>query len=329
VFKHIALAPPDVRQFNPAVSADFWAVLKRMLAKKPEDRYATPAELLQALQQIPAAILDDTGAGVALPPRPRRRKTDYVHTLPSAPAAPTAEPAPTPEPQPKPRSRPTPPAIDQPTPPPAQRPAGSPPASPPRTLVTLEQARAAAAMHERAVEVLAEGGGDDYARELIGNCLKLDPFNLAYHKTLREMIRQGSGGVLGRLVSSLNVLALKSKVRTARSNAEWPKVLEQGEDVLARQPADVETHLWMAEAAGKLDLPDLALWLLEQGYEQVPDSADLMRALARLYEKGKDWKPAMALWEKLRKRDPGDSEARRKLDELAVEDHIARTNVRR
>jgi tetratricopeptide (TPR) repeat protein len=196
-------------------------------------------------------------------------------------------------------------------------------------LVTLEQARTAAAMHERAVQVLAEGGGDDYARELIANCLKLDPFNLAYHKTLREMIRKGSAGVLGRLVSSLNVMALKSKVRTARSSGEWPKVLEQGEDVLARQPADVETHLAMAEAAGNLDLPDLALWLLEQGHEQAPDSAEVMRALARLYEKGKDWKPAMALWEKVRKRDPEDLEARRKIDELAVEDHIARANVRR
>jgi serine/threonine protein kinase len=330
VFKHIALAPPDVRQFNTAVSADFWAVLKRMLAKKPEDRYATPAELLQALQQIPAAIVDNTGNPVTTAPTTRRRKTDYVHTLPSVPVLPLPEPAPAPEPPPppKPRSRPTPPAIDQPTPPPTQRPV-APPAGQARNLVTLEQARAAAAMHERAVQVIAEGGGDDYARELIGNCLKLDPFNLAYHKTLRDMIRKDSGGVIGRLVSSLNVLALKSKVRAARSNGEWPKVLEQGEDVLVRSPADVETHLWLAEAAEKLDLPDLSLWFLEQGHEQAPDSAELMRALARRYERGKDWLPAIALWEKLRKRDPEDDEARRKIDELTIEDHIARTNARR
>jgi serine/threonine-protein kinase len=328
VFKHIALAPPDVRQFNQAVSADFWAVLKRMLAKKPDDRYATPAGLLQALQQIPAAIVDNAGAPVAVGPSSRRRKTDFVHTLPSAPVAPPPEPAPAPEPPPKPRARPTPPAIDKPTPPPPQRPAGL-PASSARNLVTLEQARAAAAMHERAVEVLAEGGGDDYARELIGNCLKLDPFNLAYHKTVRDMNRKGSGGVIGRLVSSLNVLALKSRVRAARSAGDWAKVLEQGEDVLARNPADVETHLALAEAAEKLDLPDLSLWFLEQGHEQAPDSAELMRALARRYEKGKDWQPAIALWEKLRKRDPEDDEARRKIDELTIEDHIARTNARR
>jgi tetratricopeptide (TPR) repeat protein len=135
--------------------------------------------------------------------------------------------------------------------------------------------------------------------------------------------------VLGRLVSSLNPQGLKSKVRQARLNGEWPKVLEQGEEVLARQPADVETHLAMAEAAEQLDLPGLALWFLEQAHEQAPDSEDLMRALARVYEKGKDWKRAIAQWEKLRQRDPGDPEARRKIDGLAVEDHIARTTARR
>jgi tetratricopeptide (TPR) repeat protein len=196
-------------------------------------------------------------------------------------------------------------------------------------LITLEQARTAAALHERAVQVLDEGGGDDYARELIGNCLKLDPFNLAYHKTLREMNLKASVGVLGRLVSSLNPLGLKSKVRLARSNGEWPKILELGEDVLARHPADVETHLAMAEAAEQLDLPGLALWFLEQAQEQAPDSADLMRALARFYEKGKDWKRAIAQWEKLRQRDPDDPEARRKIDGLTVEDHIARSTARR
>jgi uncharacterized protein HemY len=89
----------------------------------------------------------------------------------------------------------------------------------------------------------------------------------------------------------------------------------------------VEAHLALAEAADKLDLPDLALWFLEQGHEQAPDSAELMRALARCYEKGKDWQPAISLWEKLRKRDPEDDEARRKIDELTIEDHIARANV--
>src|SRR5262249_26449486 len=54
VYKHMTEAPPDVRKFNPAVSAEFWAVLQKMLAKSPDHRYATPRELLDALRALPA-----------------------------------------------------------------------------------------------------------------------------------------------------------------------------------------------------------------------------------------------------------------------------------
>src|SRR5262249_37166699 len=50
IYKHLAVDPPDVRQFNPAVSDGLWAVLRRMLAKNPDLRYQTPAELLDALK---------------------------------------------------------------------------------------------------------------------------------------------------------------------------------------------------------------------------------------------------------------------------------------
>jgi serine/threonine-protein kinase len=49
---HLEAEPPDVRARNPAVSAELWAILQRMLAKQPEDRFQTPAELLQALEDL-------------------------------------------------------------------------------------------------------------------------------------------------------------------------------------------------------------------------------------------------------------------------------------
>ena len=50
LLKHIEAEPPDVRAANPKVPAGLRRVLRRMLAKKPEDRYETPAELLEALK---------------------------------------------------------------------------------------------------------------------------------------------------------------------------------------------------------------------------------------------------------------------------------------
>ncbi len=65
LYKHIEAEPPDVRQVNPAVSDDVLAVLRRMLAKKPADRYQTPAELLDELERLAAKA---EGAAAVLPP---------------------------------------------------------------------------------------------------------------------------------------------------------------------------------------------------------------------------------------------------------------------
>src|SRR5207249_2019939 len=111
-------------------------------------------------------------------------------------------------------------------------------------------------------------------------CLGLDPFNIEYRQTLRDLNAKASSGLLKRWFGSINVLAIKSKLRLARTASSWRKVLEHGEDVLAQQPADVDTHLAMAEAAKALGFSDLAVWLLEQGREQAPDNVALLRASA-------------------------------------------------
>jgi serine/threonine-protein kinase len=94
LFKHILEEPPDVRQFNPRVSEALTAVLGRMLAKRPEERYQSPAALLKdllaaegaapavsstcaALTRTPAAVFDETVEREAVktnPVLPRRRR---------------------------------------------------------------------------------------------------------------------------------------------------------------------------------------------------------------------------------------------------------------
>ncbi|MCI0377303.1 MAG: serine/threonine protein kinase, partial [Gemmataceae bacterium] len=50
ILKHLQEEPPDIRKLNPQVPDGLARVLKKMLAKKPADRYQTPLELLHALQ---------------------------------------------------------------------------------------------------------------------------------------------------------------------------------------------------------------------------------------------------------------------------------------
>ncbi|GIX05381.1 MAG: hypothetical protein KatS3mg114_1250 [Planctomycetaceae bacterium] len=94
---HATQPPPDPRRFNPAISDGLVAVLNRMMAKRPEDRYQTPEELLdelehayltaQAVSQEILSVLEDelptetaSVGGVStkpaektLPPPPRRQ----------------------------------------------------------------------------------------------------------------------------------------------------------------------------------------------------------------------------------------------------------------
>src|SRR5262249_864073 len=154
LFKHLEAPPPDVRAFNGAVSAEFWAIIRRMLAKKPEDRFASPNELLWALK----------GIAVERTIPISRRCTEHASAGPPR-LAPPANPVP------------------------ASYAAQAEPGSEAPTIST-EQSRAASAFHEHALQVLAQGGGDDYARQLLDNCLKLDPFNVAARKSLRDMNRK-------------------------------------------------------------------------------------------------------------------------------------------
>src|SRR5262249_39548816 len=159
IYKHMEAEPPDVRRLNPRVPDALWAVLRRMLAKNPEDRYQTPAELLEALQEVKYGP----------PPTP-------PEVVP--PAAPR-------------------------TPPPATRPPAFGGAGPPRLRkwtppheadpaallgLSAEQVRTAAGQFDRACQARA-ADHDEYALELLLSACRLDPGNVFYRQTLRQVSR--------------------------------------------------------------------------------------------------------------------------------------------
>jgi len=50
IMQHIEAEPPDVCKFNEAVSKNLGLVIRKMLSKKPKDRFQTPQELIEHLE---------------------------------------------------------------------------------------------------------------------------------------------------------------------------------------------------------------------------------------------------------------------------------------
>jgi hypothetical protein len=299
LFKHLQVEPPDVRDFNRDIPDGLWDVLRRMLAKRPDDRYQTPRNLLEALMS-----LQEGGS----PPPPAQRPAGGAGTPPP----------PTPESLPVPR-----------------RPRSGGPGTPTRVAempaqaglgVSAEQLQVAAGQFERAREVLASDRQEKgYAYELLVSCCRLDPANIGYRTELRQLGQElYQGQRLRRWLSPLTALFNKTRLKAAKHGGDHRKVLVHGEAVLARSPEDATTHLDMAGAAAALKLPHLEVWLLEQARNEVPDHADVLRRLARAYERQKELDRAVKVWEILYKHLPHDAEAPRMINALSARSTIAR-----
>jgi tetratricopeptide (TPR) repeat protein len=189
-----------------------------------------------------------------------------------------------------------------------------------------EHRRIAAGQFERANQVIATGNYD-YGIRLLLSCCKLDPTNLIFRQALRRTEKtKYKNNLRGSWLAWLTTIPKRTKVKAAKSAHDYLRVLELGEDVLARNPWDTGVQTDMAEAAEVLGLLDLAIWSLEQARHKNPRDVGVNRYLARLYEKRGNITQAIALWELVRKEAPGDAESHNKAKDLAANETIARGN---
>ncbi|MBX9624513.1 MAG: hypothetical protein K2X82_11955 [Gemmataceae bacterium] len=187
---------------------------------------------------------------------------------------------------------------------------------------TADQKRIALENFNRAKEAIA-GGQFDYAINLLSTACRLDPGNFLYRQTLRKAQKDKFGNNLrGSRFAFLSAPRWKAKVKAAKRGRDYPKVLEYGEQVLAKNPWDVGTQMDMAEAFDALGLGDLAVFSLDQARQKYPKDSTLNRALARLFEKRGDFQKAIVLWQLVREKHPTDVEASHKAKDLAASDTI-------
>lgn len=93
---HLQDQPPPPSEILPALPSSLDAVIARAMAKHPEERYSTAAELAQALSD---SLSETTEVGVVFPPaairrEPHTRQTTQALKAPAVPAATAATPPP-------------------------------------------------------------------------------------------------------------------------------------------------------------------------------------------------------------------------------------------
>jgi serine/threonine protein kinase len=296
LYAHSEAEPPDPRQFNPATRLRVVSVLRRMLAKKPQDRYQTPTDLLRDL----ARLENSTGQ-----PEPVEEEGAIGGSWAGPSAKGGAAPAPS---SASPDSGPTDLTIPV---------AATTPTIPDRRQIALGQ-------FERANQALAQGN-HEYALHLLLSCCELEPSNLVYRQALRRLEPAWSQHRSGSnpLTWFTGWLA-RTRLKAARQVGDYLKVLAYGEKILTRNPGDLSVQMDMAEAARALGLIDLAIWLLEQAWQRDSHTPLLNRALAQLYEVRGNYPQATTLWNLVLKADPTDLEAHQKLQDLAAKETIVR-----
>lgn len=322
IYKHMASDPLDVRQLNPLVSAGLWTVLRRMLAKHMDDRFQTPQELIDALRSIshpsvpaPKAKKDPTSDSETVLDEMPDGSDEPAQRPPSS--APEVKTRPGRKPIHHPGRKSTIPDLKINTVADIPDPFG----------LTAEQRLAAAGQFARATDLIGDGGGGDYAVQLLLSCIKLDPANTLYRKMLREVVRD-HGAKKSSWFGALSHRPARNRLHAANKAGEYRKVLEEGEEFLTRVPNDVPVQLDMAEAAQALGVGSLAVWLLEYARSQAPKAPAVLRALATLYEDLHRYPQAIAQWEKIKELDPADPEPGNKIRELAVNDTLSKGRYR-
>jgi tetratricopeptide (TPR) repeat protein len=171
-------------------------------------------------------------------------------------------------------------------------------------------------------------GNYDYAIQMLQDCCKLVPGNLVFRQTLRGTERRKFGDdpkKVGRMVGAKNH-PIRARAKVAKAKSQWTYVLEVCEEAFVHNPWDVTASELAADAAEKLEMMDVAQWLLES-VSAIANDADFFRHIAHVYEETKQFNKAIQSWERVKQIVPLDENASRQINALSASGTIMRAGL--
>lgn len=173
----------------------------------------------------------------------------------------------------------------------------------------------AAESFKKGTEAMAKQNWD-YAIEMTGQAVKLDPGNLLFRQTLRGCERRKYPKGTGAKMAGMRLMGVKTSIKKARMTKNWTQLDQSAEEGLTLLPWDAELNADAAEATANLGYTDVAVQCYRWAVEGDPNNKALLKALGALLEQKGEFLESIKCWERVAKLDPLDMEARSKITQL-------------
>lgn len=181
--------------------------------------------------------------------------------------------------------------------------------------------RKAAAECFRKGNEASEKGNWDYALQMYSTCASLVPDNLTYRQCARGAAYKkynGNKSGAGAFAKS-KLIALRSKIKKAKSKEQWDEVDKLAEQGLTINPWDAQLNADLGEAARARELLDIAKFAFTCARNAEPKSKEYNRMLAEVLEEKSEFIEAGKVWEHICQIDPNDGAARSKATQMTFE----------
>ncbi|MBM82748.1 MAG: hypothetical protein CMJ78_19475 [Planctomycetaceae bacterium] len=159
----------------------------------------------------------------------------------------------------------------------------------------------------------------DYAVDMFARAVMLVPDNLVYRQTLRGVeTRKYNNNGTGAKMAGMKLVSVRGKTKKARLKQNWGDLDKAAEEGLAINPWDAQLNADVGDACKNQGFIDVALFAYQKAVQSDPNNKEFLKVLAELYEQRGEYPNAVEAWERIRKIDPLDAEARTKANALAA-----------
>ena len=154
----------------------------------------------------------------------------------------------------------------------------------------------------------------DYAVNMYGTAVKVEPANLMYRQALRAAQQKKFGdNESGASMAKMQIMALKPKLSKARKNKDWKALSEAAEEGLNFNPWDVQCNIELGDALRELDYGEVAVFAYQEAVRREPEHLYANQALADLLAERGDYEQARVCLKRLQKANPNSGALRSKL----------------